>query len=196
MTSGRAIVKSKSIKYLAGGKFELTLTDVEPNDVMELLACSGQCVSFDFFETYQTERGYESKPESGRLFTTDGKGVVQSVEPVPAVASEPAAPTNGIYICESCGLHVGEPLAECPECKGALVYHDCTSEDTVVEIDESAESIEAAKEANEIEAIFDTVLAESLTHEENCYNDPEESDEMKFAKDEITMDEFIEQADA
>jgi hypothetical protein len=193
MTSGRAIVKSKSIKYLAGGKFELTLTDVEPNDVMELLACSGQCVSFDFSETYQTERGYESKPESGRLFTTDGKGVVQSVEPAPAAATEPAVPKNGIYICESCGLHVGEPLAECPECEGKLIYQDCTSEDTVVEVEESTE---AAEEANENEAIFDTVLAESLTHEENCYNDPEESDEMKFAKDEITMDEFIEQADA
>jgi hypothetical protein len=130
------------------------------------------------------------------LFKTDASGIVQDVEPAPAAATEPVEPKNGIYICQSCSLHVGEPLAECPECKGQLVYHDCTSEDTVVEIDESAESIEAAKEANEIEAIFDTVLAESLTHEENRYNDPEESDEMKFAKDEITMDEFIEQADA
>jgi hypothetical protein len=167
--TGRAIVKSKSIKYLAGGKFELVLTDVEPEDVMELLACSGQCVRFDFAETYQTERGYEAKPESGRLFRTDGSGVVQDVEPAPR--TEPAVPKNGIYICESCGLHVGEPLAECPECKGNLIYQDCTSEDTVVEVDESTE---AAEEVNENEAIFDEVLSELAENETGEGPEPEE----------------------
>jgi DNA-directed RNA polymerase subunit RPC12/RpoP len=145
MLSGHAQVKSKSVKYLSDGKFELILTDVAPNDVMELLRCSGKFVNFQFGETLKTDRGYEDQPENGRLFTTDGSGVVEMAEPSESAeetAEETCPDPEGVYICDSCGLHVGE-LGEdgddaCPECKhGTLVYHECSSEDTAIEVDES-----------------------------------------------------------
>jgi hypothetical protein len=146
MLSGHGQVKAKSIKYLNDGRFELVLTDVAPNDIMELLRCSGKFVNFQFGETIKTDRGFQDQPENGRLFTTDGSGVVQSAEPQDETTDdETISEPDGIYVCDKCGLHVGELPAVpdgcsdvCPECKeGHLIYQDCTNEDTAVEVDES-----------------------------------------------------------
>jgi DNA-directed RNA polymerase subunit RPC12/RpoP len=149
MLSGRAQVKAKSVKYLSEGRFELVLTDIAPSDIMELLKCSGRYVNFKFGEMIKTDSGYADQPENGRLFTTNGDGVVEMAEPsevseeTTEVDEETCPGTEGVYICDSCGLHVGElgednVAAACPECKyGTLVYHECSSNDTVVDVDES-----------------------------------------------------------
>jgi DNA-directed RNA polymerase subunit RPC12/RpoP len=153
MLSGHAQVKAKSVKYLSEGRFELVLTDVAPDDIMELLRCSGKFVNFQFGETLKTDRGYEDQPENGRLFTTNGDGVVEMAdsEETAKADEEFCADPAGVYICDSCGLHVGE-LGEdgddaCPECKhGTLIYHECSSEDTA---DESQDPVEPENVANE-----------------------------------------------
>jgi hypothetical protein len=169
MLSGHAQVKAKSIKYLSGGRFELVLTDVAPDDIMELLSYSGKFISFEFGETIKTEKGYEEQPENGRLFTTDGSGVVEMSES-PETTEEPSHEGAGIYVCDKCGLHIGE-LGEnesdiCPECQyGKLIYQECSNEDVTTEVDEG-QSLDSEPDGDNVsEEIPDETL--------ECYNDPE-----------------------
>jgi rubrerythrin len=143
MLSGHAQVKAKSVKYLNDGRFELVLTDVAPNDIMELLRCSGKFIHFEFGETIKTDRGFEDQPENGRLFTTDGSGVVEMEpsEEAEETAEEACSGPEGVYICDSCGLHVGELEGDdgaCPECEvGKLVYHKFFNECGITDATES-----------------------------------------------------------
>jgi DNA-directed RNA polymerase subunit RPC12/RpoP len=138
MLVGHGLIKKKSVKYLGDGKFELIITEVEPSDISELLAFSGQYVNFQLGKTIKSGDSFKDQPESGRLFTADGNGVVQKVEGV--TGEQPKKAT--IYVCDNCGLHLGalgdDGDDTCPECDGKLVPVEVNVEEEPQEAPENA----------------------------------------------------------
>jgi DNA-directed RNA polymerase subunit RPC12/RpoP len=115
MVKGTASIKAGDIKHLGGRKFKVSM-EVGVSDTNELLALTGTSFEFDFYDEQEnpTTGQQERKPENGRLFMTNGNGVVEPVDPAP-----PKEP-NGIFVCNKCGLEMGALDGEdtkCPECK-------------------------------------------------------------------------------
>lgn len=141
MVSGVAIVKEKSVKHCGGMTFEMTLTDLEPDSIDELLALTGKPIIFK--AKINDGRTIEEEKDQGKLFQTDNFGPAvpketsqrTDVENDMPVSEEPAAEQtapeepSGIWICDKCGAQVGElensEETQCRECKeGTMVFQE------------------------------------------------------------------------
>lgn len=126
MLSGSAQVKAKSIKYIGSGKFELVLTEVEPQDSAELLAFNGDYIRFNFYTTTGKDKEGEIKaePQTGRLFRSVN-GVIEYVDATgePIEEQEETENQEPGEETEESGEEAGEtvggfPCEKCQNCNG------------------------------------------------------------------------------
>lgn len=110
MIKGSAEVK-KGIKYLGGDKFELTLTNVSTNDVMDLLAVNGTRIAYVFNGAMETRGEVREEPQNGKLYN-----VVNGVVEVPPANTEdeeeneqPIEEDEMGCPCPTCTHLTGEP---------------------------------------------------------------------------------------
>lgn len=121
------------------GKYEIALTGVDTDDVLELLSFDGQAVKFKFNKASEHGNTYREEPDNSRMFDSRG-GVVENVRPVEPVEEpeqeevidEAAAAIEEECLCQTCTHLIRTPDEEikdimytecdagvkCPECEG------------------------------------------------------------------------------
>lgn len=122
------------IKYNKG-KFEVSLTNVETDDVLDLLSFDAQPVRFKISKASESpDGGYQEEPETGRMFDSHA-GVVENVRPA-GPQEVPAVNEVGVIIeeekeclCETCThLLSSDSLDENDEPKRECELENCNYE--------------------------------------------------------------------